>query len=65
MVTPNWNPGGAGGTYNDHPIGVWYHDAAQKWAVFNQDRASMPDGAAFNVVVIRTGYRIYLPIVLR
>jgi hypothetical protein len=23
-VTQNWNPGGAGGTYNDHPVGVRY-----------------------------------------
>lgn len=24
IVTQNWNPGGSGGTYNDHPVGVWY-----------------------------------------
>ncbi len=53
-VTQNWNPGGAGGMYNDHPVGVWYHSAAQKWAVFNQDREAMPEGAAFNVVVAHT-----------
>ncbi len=66
MVTQNWNPGGGGGLYNDHPIGVWYDGNAQKWAIFNQDRASMPDGAAFNVSVIgiRISYKVYLPIVL-
>ncbi|MBU0492143.1 MAG: hypothetical protein KKA73_23130 [Chloroflexi bacterium] len=51
FVTPNWNPGGVGGTYNDHPIGVWYSSSAQKWAIFNQDFASMPTGAAFNVLI--------------
>ena len=51
-VTQNWNPGG-GGTYNDHPVGVWYDAGAGKWAIFNQDRAAMPEGAAFNVVVSR------------
>lgn len=50
-VTQNWNPGGSGGTYNDHPVGVWYDDGAKKWAIFNQDRAAMPVEAAFNVTV--------------
>src|SRR5918997_194693 len=51
-VTQNWNPGGAGGTYNEHPIGVWYDPSLQRWAIFNQDREAMPDGAAFNVAVL-------------
>jgi len=50
-VTQNWNPGGKGGTYNDHQVGVWYDASAGKWAIFNQDRAAMPEGAAFNVTV--------------
>jgi hypothetical protein len=62
LVTQNWNPGGASGTYNNHPIGVWYSTSAQKWSVFNQDRASMPGGAAFNVIV--TINKVYLPLVL-
>ena len=40
------------GTYNDHAIGVWYDDDRQRWAIFNQDLAAMPDGSAFNVVVL-------------
>ena len=52
-VTPNWNPGGGAGTYNEHPIGVWYDDGRQRWAIFNQDRETMPDGAAFNVAVLK------------
>lgn len=53
QVTPNWNPGGSGGTYNDHRTGVWYN--AGRWLVFNQDLAAMPNGAAFNVFVAPTG----------
>lgn len=51
-ATQNWNPGGGAGTYNDHPIGVWYDPDVKKWAIFNQDQASMPEGAAFNVAVL-------------
>ncbi len=50
-VTQNWNPEGDDGIYNDHPVGVWYDDPTGRWAIFNEDRASMPEGAAFNVVV--------------
>jgi hypothetical protein len=52
-VTPNWNPGGGTGTYNDHSVGVWYDSSARKWAIFNQDREAMPDGVAFNVAVLK------------
>ena len=48
-ITQNWNPGGVGGTYNDHTVGVMYQDGIAKWTVFNQDGAPMPDGASFNV----------------
>lgn len=51
-VTQNWNPGSGVGTYNNHPIGVWYDPNAKKWAIFNQDRSSMPEGAAFNVEIL-------------
>ncbi len=53
-VTQNWNPGGDGGIYNDHPVGVWYDANARRWAIFNQDRAAMRDGASFNAVVWAT-----------
>ena len=55
LVTQNWNPGGVGNKYNSHPIGVYYSSGEQKWAVFNQDLASMPTGAAFNVLIPATG----------
>jgi hypothetical protein len=51
-VTQSWNPGGGGGTYNNHPVGVWYDGSRQRWAIFNQDREQMPSGAAFNVAVL-------------
>lgn len=50
IVTPNWNPGGAGGVYDNHAIGVWYTDG--HWAIFNQDLVPMPAGAGFNVAVM-------------
>jgi hypothetical protein len=50
FVTQNVNPGGSGGgVYNNHPIGVFYVQG--KWAIFNEDQAPMPIGAAFNVMV--------------
>ena len=39
------------GAAYDHNIGVWYEGAAQKWAIFNQDRAAVPVGASFEVVI--------------
>ena len=53
-VTQNWNPGGEGGTYSDHPVGVWYDGDRGRWAIFNQDREAMPEGAAFNVFVLES-----------
>jgi hypothetical protein len=52
-VTQNWNPGGEGGTYNDHEIGVWYDGSRDQWAIFNQDREAMTEGAHFNVGVMK------------
>jgi hypothetical protein len=35
-----------------HNIGVWYEGAnKKKWAIFNQDRTAVPNGASFEVVV--------------
>src|SRR6266487_372409 len=50
FIAPNWNPGSAMGMYDNHPVGVWYHNG--KWAIFNQDRATMPMGASFNVYAL-------------
>jgi hypothetical protein len=50
-ITPNWNPGGGAGIYNNHPVSVSYDAEEAKWVIFNQDLGSMPEGAAFNVAV--------------
>ena len=52
-VTQNWNPGGGRGVYNDHPIDVLYDADIRKWAIYNGDGASIPDGAAFNIAASR------------
>jgi hypothetical protein len=36
-------------TYNNHPVGVWY--TGSHWVVFNEDRATMPTGATFNILL--------------
>jgi hypothetical protein len=51
QVTQVWNPGGSGGVYNPHPVGVFYNSSAGEWAIFNEDGAAMPIGASFNVLV--------------
>ena len=50
-VTQNWNPGGGGGVYNDHPVGTRYDAGRGRWAVYNTDGAPVKQGAAFNVGV--------------
>jgi hypothetical protein len=50
-ITPNWNPGGGAGTYNNHPVSSRYDAEEEKWVILNQDLGSMPEGAAFNVAV--------------
>jgi hypothetical protein len=52
IVTPNLSPNGQAATPNYHPIGVWYDSDVQKWAIYNEDFAPMPWGAAFNVRVL-------------
>jgi|SRR5579859_2995664 len=58
LVTPNYNPGDFGGAYDNHPIAVFYNGS--KWAIFNQDLAAMPLGAAFNVIIPATGANVFV-----
>jgi len=52
LVVPSTDRGNARGSSYDHNIGVWYEGVNEKkWAIFNQDRAAIPGGAAFEVVV--------------
>ena len=53
LVEPAPDQGSADeGAYN-HNIGVWYDFRVDRnsWAIFNQDRAVVPAGAAFRVVI--------------
>ncbi|HEV8044960.1 MAG TPA: hypothetical protein VGP38_07260, partial [Rubrobacter sp.] len=52
LTVPSPESGGAGGTNYGHNIGVWYDFVdRRRWAIFNQDRAAVPDGATFRVVL--------------
>jgi hypothetical protein len=51
IVTQNWNPGGSGGVYNTHHVGVWYNGS--NWAIFNEDGTTMVTNCAYNVLVIK------------
>jgi hypothetical protein len=52
LVVPRTDRGNDGDATYDHNIGVWYEGANEKkWAIFNQDRAAIPGGAVFSVVV--------------
>jgi hypothetical protein len=58
LVTPNDNPGNVGGINDPHPIGVIYSNG--KWAIYNQDIAAMPIGAAFNVIIPTAGAGVFV-----
>jgi hypothetical protein len=60
LVTSNANPGGGLGTFDSHPIGVYY--TAGQWTILSQDHAAIPVNAAFNVLVYNP---LYLPLVFR
>jgi hypothetical protein len=56
MVTPSINPFNQGNVVNAHHTGVWYDNSRQRWAVFNEDGATMPSGSAFNVWAYRNNF---------
>ncbi len=53
LITQFWNPDGSyfDGVINPHEVGVQYVSAVDKWAIFNEDMAEMPDSASFKVVI--------------
>lgn len=55
LVTPTEGQGSAtsaSAAAYDHNIGVWYEGVNEKkWAIFNQDRAAVPAGTTFEVVI--------------
>jgi hypothetical protein len=52
FVTPNLTPFGVPRASDPHPVGVWYNTSLKEWAIFNEDKATMPLNAAFNVMVV-------------
>jgi hypothetical protein len=55
QATSIWNPGGNGGVFDNHLIGVFYDTSAHRWGVFNEDQSAIPAGASFNIMVGSTG----------
>ncbi len=47
LVTPNWNPGGAPGIYNNHTLSIGYFSSS--WFILNNDFVALTVNAAFNV----------------
>jgi hypothetical protein len=56
VVTPNYNPGGIGAYWDNHPLGVWYHNG--HWNIFHEDQAPFVIGAAYNVHAVSDGLRV-------
>jgi hypothetical protein len=52
QITQNWNPPLGSGVINDHVTAVYYEPAYNQWAIYNEDFAVLPYGAAFNVMVV-------------
>jgi hypothetical protein len=48
VATHQWNPPGAPGVYDNHPLALSYLGGA--WAVVHADKSAIPASAAFNVV---------------
>lgn len=51
LVTPTFNPGGVGGTYYNHPVGIWYDLPGRRWCVFSEDIANIPLGSSYNIMI--------------
>jgi len=49
IVTPNYNPGNSGASYDTHPLGVWYD--GNNWEIFHEDLAPMVVDTTYNVFV--------------
>jgi len=55
VVTQIWNPLGGAGTYNDHPVGVYYDEIEERWSIYNEDGADLTEGAGFHVLILEDG----------
>lgn len=55
FTTANWNPGGLGGVYDNHHLGVFYANNYHQWAIYHQDKAAYIANSSFNVVIPQPG----------
>jgi len=54
LVAKSTDGGNTRGASYHHNIGVWYESINEKkWAIFNQDRAAIPAGRTFEVIIPR------------
>jgi hypothetical protein len=53
IVTQYWT-----GSYNDAPLGVQYSTALKKWQIVDENGATIPVGANFNVLIPETVVRV-------
>jgi len=59
FVSHVWNPGGtSSGVFWNHPISMAYDSTLGKWAIQNDDSATMVAGLSFNVRIDPSGARI-------
>ena len=52
MVTQDLSYGGYSPIVNPHEIGIWYDSWIGKWAIYNEDKSQIPNGAQFNVMLL-------------
>jgi hypothetical protein len=53
LDTPDWNPGGKGGTASTSQTAVEYDTTASRWGVFDQNGTAAPLHSAYNVLIFR------------
>jgi hypothetical protein len=57
LVTPNWS---LGSVTNNVPFGVFYDTTSLLWAVYNQNIATMPNGAGYSAMTPAPGTGLFL-----
>jgi hypothetical protein len=57
LVTPNWS---LGAVTNNMPFGVFYDTTSLLWAVYNQNIATMPNGAGYSAMTPAPGTGVFL-----
>ncbi|TLN09838.1 hypothetical protein FDZ74_11340, partial [bacterium] len=58
FAIPAYNPGGVGGMYYPHNIGVYYQSALQKWGIYNEDDVNIVENSKFFVYVSHPSYDV-------